>query len=496
MIGRRRQFRGGYRFARFEGQPAARLFTPEGPERVLIPLRQGFRDAVRPVVRTGDKVRAGQTVGIDDTGVSSPVHASVAGVVEEVRGPDGEENVAGHIVIRARPSDSVERLSGCSPNWSDLPAEKIEDLLYASGVAALGDGGIPTRHSSSIIAPEDVEAVIVRDTGSEMYHPSLSVILGESRLGAFAEGLRILQKVLNGAPVHVAVNSREAELIERLSNALQDCDSVRVHPRNPVYPGDFAEVLIPALLGRPFPHGYAPANIGVVVLDCQAVVHAYEAVVEGKPLTERIVALCGPGFRRTSHARVAIGTPLGDLARQAGANAEDLRFIKNSTLTGPKLPDAMCPIDRTFSTIVALPERTETGLLPFIRPGPAEDGYARTFLSCLLPTARKASASLKGEPRPCVSCGYCQDVCPTGIIPHLLYKYAARGYLEENLVDELRIFDCIGCNLCSYVCPSKIGLGRHIKSGREKLLQEGIDNSANILPFFSLKGLENEGEAQ
>lgn len=492
MIGRRRAFPGGYRFGRFEGQPLAPLFEAEAPERVIVPLRQGFRDGSDPVVIAGDAVTAGQVIGRNDDGLCSPVHASVTGVVEEVRVPDPEEDTAGCIVIRAGDQATHERLPGHAPDWAGLPVEVIEDLLYASGVTALGRGGIPTRHHTAVIAPGEVEAIVVHDTGSEMYNPSLSVLADEQRLPVFVEGLRILQKVMRGAPVHVAIDSRETTLVEFLAKAAAGLDGVQVHALAPRYPQDFDELLVPSLLGRPFPHGYAAANIGVVTLDVQAVIHACEAVTEGKPLIERIVALCGPGFARPGHVRLPIGTPLCDVARQGGAETGQVRLIKNSTLTGSRLADPMHPVDRTFSTIVALPEHGADVLLPFVRPGFAEDAYSRTFLSCLLPTARKASADLKGEARPCVSCGYCQDVCPTRIIPHLLYKYVARGYLEDHLVNELRIFDCIGCNLCSYVCPSKIGVGRHIRTGQAMLLKEGVDNSANVLPDFSLKGLEND----
>ncbi|MBM4142617.1 MAG: 4Fe-4S dicluster domain-containing protein [Lentisphaerae bacterium] len=488
MIRGRRPFSGGYRFSRFQGQPAASLVALDAPRRVIIPLRQGFRDAAKSLVGPGDAVAAGQVVGADEARLCSPVHASVAGVVEEVRASDAGD-AGGTIVIRTAPSGPLKKLPGHSPRWADLSGEAIGDLLYRAGVAALG-GGIPTRHRSALIEPGEVEAILVRDTGSEMYCPSLSVVLGEERLRAFVEGLLILQKALRGAPVHVAIDRRESVLVGRLSRALSGRAGVALHPLEPRYPQDFDAVLVPALLGRPFPHGYAAANIGVVTLDCQAVVHAYEAVAEGKPLIERIVALCGPGCRRPVHARVPVGAPLADAARLAGAG-EGVRFVKNSTLTGPKLADPQVPIDRTFAAVVALPERGPAGLLPFARPGFREDAHSRTFLSCLLPTARAASASLKGEPRPCVSCGYCQDVCPAGIIPHLLYKYVAKGYFEDLLATELRIFDCIGCNLCSYVCPSKIGVAEHVRIGQDRLLKEGVDNSADILSSFVLKGLDS-----
>ena len=494
MTKRHKQFSGGYRFTRFEAQPAASLLELDAPERVIIPLQQGFRDPVSAVVGVGDSVSAGQIVGRDDDSVSSPVHSSVNGTVEEVSAPDAEGNPAGRVVIRRDSSGPVQKLTGHTPHWQDLPVEAIEDLLYASGVTALGSGGIPTRHRSAVISPDEVDDIIVHDTGSEMYSPSLPLLLGGEKLQPFVQGLAILKKVMPAARVHVALDDREADLIEDLSRALSASGGADLRPLQPKYPQDYDEVLVPTLLGRPFPYGYTAANIGVVTLDCQAVLHVYEAVAEGKPLIERLIAFCGPGFKQAAHARVLLGTPIGDLTRQTAPDADALRFVGNSTLTGLELADSACPIDRTFTALIALPRRRAQGLMPFARPGFYDDAYSRTFLSCLLPTTKKADVRLKGEPRPCVSCGYCQDVCPVGIIPHLLYKYVSRGHLEDGLIDELRIFNCIGCNLCSYVCPSKIGLCRHIQSGQAQLRDEGLDNSANILPFFDMKGIKPDKE--
>jgi len=334
----------------------------------------------------------------------------------------------------------------------------------------------------------------VHGSGSEMFHPSLPVLIGDERLPHFIDGLRILKKVMSGARVHVALDENETELLEAVTDALSDCDWAEVQAVSPRYPQDFDELLLPTVLGRPFPYGYSAANVGVVTLDCEAVLRVWEAVALGKPLIERTLALCGPAFLTPAHATALVGTRLEDILAGSVSEPDRVRFVKNSPLTGARLSDLSAPLDRTFSSIIALLDHGQETLMPFVRPGVRDDAYSRTFLSCLLPAKKDAATSLKGEPRPCVSCGYCQDVCPVGIIPHLLYKYCSRGLLVDYLV-ELRIFNCIGCNLCSYVCPSKIAVGKHIREGQAQLRADGVDNSANILPSFALKGLEG-GQAE
>ena len=79
-----RRFSGGYRFRRFEGEPGGEIIEIGIPEKVIIPLKQGFGKEVKPVVNRGDRVEAGQIIGRDDDSISTPVHSSVNGTVEDI----------------------------------------------------------------------------------------------------------------------------------------------------------------------------------------------------------------------------------------------------------------------------------------------------------------------------------------------------------------------------------------------------------------------------
>ena len=68
------------------------------------------------------------------------------------------------------------------------------------------------------------------------------------------------------------------------------------------------------------------------------------------------------------------------------------------------------------------------------------------------------TTDLRGEQRPCVACGFCEEVCPAGIMPHFIHKLLYQNELEE--VEKHRIDLCVGCGLCSFVCPSKLELGK------------------------------------
>ena len=241
------------------------------------------------------------------------------------------------------------------------------------------------------------------------------------------------------------------------------------------------------MLGKKFPYGYSAANIGIVVLNIQAVLQVQDAVVEGNPSIERTIALCGPSFKENVHVKVKVGTPLKYVLKDR-LKEGSCRVILNSLLTGFDLNDFSLPVDRTFSQIIAIPEDTERKLFSFLRLGNKTDSYSRSFLSAIIKMKKTMNTNLRGDERPCIQCGYCMEVCPVGIMPAFIDRYIKVG-INETLMN-YGIFNCIDCNLCSYVCPSKISLGQNLKNAKTKLIDVGCDQSLCVLPKVNLKGLE------
>jgi electron transport complex protein RnfC len=492
MMPKHKKFLRGYEFINFDGQPDDKLIQSAIPARVTIPLRQGFGGEVSPIVKPGQKVVAGQVIGRDDASLSSPVHSSVNGVVAEIETIDylGRETVA--IAIESDGSRDYQSLDGFSADYENLSAEKIGELIYLSGVSSSGQAGIPTGFNSSVLTPQEVDNVIIQGIGSKVHNISLAVLLKDDRLHHFIEGLKILKKLMAGAQFHLALNKLQKDLVEEICQLQPDSDWMNVSTVTAKYPVECDEVLTPLLSKKQFPYGYSAANVGVIVLDIQAVLHVYDAVVKGKPLIERVVALCGPGFKENFHIEARIGSSVEHIFSDDIITKKWVRFVLNDSLTGESLSDLSLPINRTFTAVIALLEENESEFLSFARPGFKKDSYARTFLSGVFKknsklVQKKCGTNIHGELRPCISCSFCEEVCPVGIIPHLLFHYVERDVIDETLL-KYRIFNCVECNLCSYVCPSKIPVAQFIKEGKEKLLNEGCQIP---VPSGELKGLGN-----
>jgi Na(+)-translocating NADH:ubiquinone oxidoreductase A subunit len=458
------------------------------PRRVIVPLAQGFGSLSRPLVKVGDKVRAGQIIARDDGHISSPVHSTINGKVVGIEKRNYFKREVTMVVIEGDGSTDYQKIDGHTLEWEKLSFHQIEELLYLSGVTSLDREGIPTRFKTSIIMPEDVEDLIIHGAGSEVYNLSLEVLLRGKNLYNFIEGVKILKKIMPQAQVHLALSKEKRTILEHTRKLTTRLAKFKIYPVVSKYPQGYDEVLVPSLLKKKFPYGYSAANIGIVVLTIQAVLGVYEAVVEGKPLIERTIALCGPAFKENVHIKVRVGTPLSFIFKNHGLKYAASRAVLNSLLTGFELKDLSLPVDRTFSQLVAIPENPERKLFAFLRIGARSDSYSKAFLSSFLKTKKTVDTNRYGEERPCIQCGYCEQVCPVRIIPSMLDRYAKVATNEILL--RYGIFNCIDCNLCSYVCPSKIPLATNLKNAKARLIDSGCDNSLCILPKFNLIGLE------
>jgi Na+-translocating ferredoxin:NAD+ oxidoreductase RnfC subunit len=110
----------------------------------------------------------------------------------------------------------------------------------------------------------------------------------------------------------------------------------------------------------------------------------------------------------------------------------------------------------------------------------------------ILPLKKPVETNLHGEERSCIFCGFCENVCPVKVIPHLLYRYSKNEIYDESLLN-YEIFKCMDCNLCTYVCPSKISVSAHIAKAKIELKKIKLDATTNQLTDPTiLKGIQKE----
>ncbi len=200
---------------------------------------------------------------------------------------------------------------------------------------------------------------------------------------------------------------------------------------------------------------------GVWTLDTQAVLAIEQALNHGIPHLTRIIAVSGPAISNPAHFQVPIGYPLSSLLP---GKREEVRMIDGGTLTGRTVEASQLGLDSECISLTCLEENTNREVLAFAQVGLGKQSFSKTFASVFKPVFKeKYTTALRGEARPCISCGYCQDVCPAELMPHLIYRYLSKDRLEDAC--RVGLERCIECGLCSYVCLSKI---EHLKVFREE----------------------------
>ena len=168
--------------------------------------------------------------------------------------------------------------------------------------------------------------------------------------------------------------------------------------------------------------------------------------------------------------RLRIGTSVADILGQAGKadSYGPWRAILGDPLTGRGIESPGEPLLYGDTEISVISEHAVRDLFAFLDPGFTSDSYCRATVSSILPLfPRKIETNVHGGVRPCVQCNFCDEVCPAGIYPFLIWKYAAIGKDEEAF--RLRPDACIECGLCDYVCPSKISLLDGIRQVKQSL---------------------------
>jgi Na(+)-translocating NADH:ubiquinone oxidoreductase A subunit len=487
---RRKSFKGGYLFKPFKGEIENRSVTIPVPRTAVMPLRQGYGREVSPVVNKGDTVKAGQIIGRDDDSCSTPVVSSVNGTVREIGAISLQDGDVTAIVIDSDGSPRWEPMPRGYTDYKSASVEEIERLLYEGGITALGPWGLPTSRNTAAVEPGAITKIIITALPTEPFLLTNQVLLSNA-LRDFAIGCEILRRLYKPGEMHLVMSSGDQMRVQKMRSELAEL-KMSIHELAPRHPQSYEEIAVESCLGMTVPDRVRAIDMGVLVVDAQIVLHIHDAIVEGKPLIERIVSLGGGAFSEPCAAVVTVGTLLRDVVSGRIREGVEPRLVLNSSLTGAVVsPDT--PVDRTLSAVIALEEYRDRPFMHFVRPGVDYDSKSNSFLGKLTGMPKRSDTNLGGELRACINCAYCEDVCPRDLMPHHLSKRVRANLLDE--AETMRLFGCIECGLCSYVCPSKIPLMDDIIRGKREVVREEEEYQRQ-LEAAEEERVERESEAE
>ena len=395
------------------------------------PVSQHIGAPAKPIVAKGDRVLVGQKIAEAGGFVSAPVHSSVSGTVKSIeprRVATGDMVMS--IVIE---NDSLYEEVGFSARTSldAVKREEIVGLVREAGIVGMGGAGFPTHVKLSPKEPEKIDYVIANCAECEPYLTSdYRRMLEEPE--KLVGGLKLILKLFPNAHGILAVEDTKPDCISLLKQYTKDEPGISVKALKTKYPQGGERQLIYAVTGRRINSTMLPADVGCVVNNVDTMVAVYRAVMEGRPLMERIVTVTGDAVANPANFRVRIGSSYEEILAAAGGFREQPEKI---ICGGPMMGFAM------FGLNVAI-TKTSTALLAL--------------------TKDEVSAL---EPGPCINCGRCVEVCPGRVVPSRLADYAAH-FDEEAFLANYGM-ECCECGCCSFVCPAKRPLTQQIKSMRK-----------------------------
>jgi electron transport complex protein RnfC len=402
------------------------------PDEVFVPLQQHIGAPCRAVVEKGQEVKTGQVIGSSDKFVSSPVHASITGTVKAIdtfMHPLGVRTTMIHIV-RSQDGDSWETMPAIKA-WQTTPVDILRKTIHHAGIVGLGGAAFPTHVKLAPPSEKKIDSFILNGCECEPYltadHRAM-LEFGDKIL----KGMAIISQVLGAKDNYIAVENNKPDAIANMQKLCSaHYPQYKVIPLKVKYPQGAEKMLIDAVLKRRVPAGGLPMDVGVVVNNIGTAIAVAEAVLEGKPLVQRIVTVTGNGIREPKNVMVRIGTPFKQVLGYCGGIHEDTSQI---FMGGPMMGFAQynlnVPCVKATSGIVCLID-------------------SRTYQSIIYP---------------CIKCGSCVTACPMNLLPTTLTQYIKAGKWEE--AQNLGVLNCIECGSCAFACPSRIPLVQWLRVGK------------------------------
>ncbi len=403
------------------------------PDKVFLPLLQHIGAPAKKLVKKGDTVKTGQKIAEASSFISATVHSSVSGEVLEIKKlPHPVFGVSEAIVVQRRGEEWIKLNRTLS--YESFSGAQLIAMIREAGVVGMGGACFPTSVKLSVPEHAKIDTLIINGAECEPYLSSDYRIMME-RAGEIITGIKILVYILKPERCIIALEDNKLPAAKKLIEASQSGIEVVTLPTK--YPQGGEKQLIKAILRREVPSGRLPLDAGVVVDNAGTALAVKEAVIDGKPLIERVVTVTGENIKTPKNLRVRLGTPFSILIEYCGGfKHPPEKLIAGGPMMGIAQYSPDAPVLKGTS-----------GLLSFSKGG-----------------IRKAAL------RACIRCGKCVEACPAGLIPSDLARFAEKD--AWNTIEGCGLMDCFECGCCSYICPSAIPIVHYIKYAKAKKLRE------------------------
>lgn len=404
------------------------------PREIIIPLSQHTGAPNQPLVKVGDRVKAGQMIGATDKLVSAPVHASLSGTVTAIEPRMCFTGAVLESIVIAV-DEKQEK-----PEWADIDVDGVskEDAVKAvreAGIVGMGGAAFPTAVKLSPPPGKTIDALLINGCECEPFLTCDHRLMLE-RPVELLKGIKLLMRMLGVENAYICIEDNKDDAIEALRQKNDDPKIVLM--RMPTkYPQGSEKHLVKAVLDREIPSGGLPFDVGALIQNVGTCVAVYEAVRYKKPLIDRIVTVTGQSIKNPQNLLVKIGTPLSHLISECGGiTSHPAKVVVGGPMTGKAQKTLDVPVVKGTTGVVVLPPELALEDMEYLD---------------------------------CVRCCKCVEHCPMMLYPNQISIFCEAGMIKE--ADEWNTMDCVECGICSYVCPSRRPIIRLVQRTKP-LIQE------------------------
>lgn len=404
-------------------QPAAErpIEEPTPPKRLIIPLNSN--DGL--LLSRGAGVFMGQPIAqsADGTQILSTVSGRIADTADySFTGSSGETCV----IIENDGRDTPYRSPQPQNDAESLSAAQILYLITYASVTSFLDG-TPLCSRLQIMAHSKIKTLVVNAVETEPYVCVSQKIMDESA-DKVARGLSLLMKCTGAASVMLAVSDDLPPDISKdmAESAHMQGFELKIAHVPQKYPSGYERYLTQRLC-HDVDGDVRNAGIGFVYPE--ECLNVCRAVCEGHCQLAKVITVAGDAVETPQNLSVRIGTPVRFVLEYCRLKFDPDRVVLGGAMRGTAITNLDAPVVSGVSAVLAL--RTQRR------------------------TAGKAI---------CINCGKCASVCPEGLLPNYIARYAINADFDS--CRRLAIDRCIECGLCSYICPGHMPIVELIKNLR------------------------------